>query len=387
MARKIETALVNFIDSKLKDNGLAQEILTTKDATRARTLMVLAAQACVGIRESGNNSGPMVKLIQETVGIAQGEAWCMSFVQSMIAYVEVKLGIKSPLKATEGCTDLWDSSNSNLKVKIQPNPGAVIIWRHDGTWRGHTGILYAYHSSQTSPATPYPSAMKADWISHLEKEVLDSGLCDLVPSDIDTFNKGYKAADRDERVRFWVHLISNTVRYESSFNPDATFKEGFDDSKGNPVISSGLLQVSVESASGYGFKVTQDEIMNPLINLSIGVAILKKWCIRDGVVSKGSTTRTARGAARYWSVMRPMSGTKPRTSYTSIRNSLLAVRLEPGASTSGNSFSAIEGNTTQGVEGGEIVREGGGVYDTRRAAKKIGSMNLSGYLIPFPGTR
>ncbi len=45
---------------------------------------------------------------------------------------------------------------------------------------------------------------------------------------------------------------------------------------------------------------------------------------------------------------------------------------------------AIEANTTGGIDpGGEIVREGQGIYRTKRAKGKVGSMNLMGYLRPF----
>jgi hypothetical protein len=141
--RVIEQEMIDFIDIKLATNGLAQEIMRKRDKLKARTLLVLVAQCMVGIREvGGNNTGPLVRLIQETVGRSNREAWCMAFVQTCIAYVEVKLDIKSPLIATEHCTTLWNATPATLRVKRVPAPGAIPIYNYPPSSNGHTGIFY-----------------------------------------------------------------------------------------------------------------------------------------------------------------------------------------------------------------------------------------------------
>lgn len=135
--RKIEQKMFDFIDNKLAENGYAQDAIERKDA---RSLLVEAAKACVGIREkTGRNDGPMVELIQETVGGHSNEAWCMAFVMTCIAYVEKKLGIESRIKATESCADLWSSATDEQKVKFLPRPGAIIIWGHYNSQGKYTG--------------------------------------------------------------------------------------------------------------------------------------------------------------------------------------------------------------------------------------------------------
>ena len=137
--REIEPKMIQFLDKKLKENGAAQMAIQNKDA---RTLMLQAALACEGIREEGgNNKGPMVQLIQKTIGSANREAWCMSFVQTMIAYAEVKTGVKSPLMASEHCMTTWNKTPKTSRVKIAPLPGAVIIWQHGKGPAGHTGLV------------------------------------------------------------------------------------------------------------------------------------------------------------------------------------------------------------------------------------------------------
>lgn len=146
--RQIESKMVAFFDEKLKSNGLAQEAIRVKDA---RALMLEAAKVCVGIREkSGKNDGPMVELIQETVGSAGGEAWCMSFVQTCIAYAEKKTGKKSPLFVSEHCLTVWRQTPEDQRVKFSPLPGAIAIWRHGKTESGHTGFVLGADEKQFS---------------------------------------------------------------------------------------------------------------------------------------------------------------------------------------------------------------------------------------------
>lgn len=139
MGRKIRSELVAFFDKKLADNGLAKHAIKTKDA---RTLMVEAAKVCVGIKEkTGRNDGEMVELFQKTVGGSKGSAYCMFFVQSCVAYAELKTGKVSKLPASGHCMTTWNKSSDEIKVKTHPLPGAIPIWRHGTSSSGHTEIL------------------------------------------------------------------------------------------------------------------------------------------------------------------------------------------------------------------------------------------------------
>lgn len=139
MVRNIEAKMVQYLDEKLKNNGLAKLAIKNKDA---RTLMLEAAKVCVGIREkTGKNDGPMVKLIQETIGDANGEAWCMAFIMTCIAYAEKKTGVKSPIVASEHCMTTWNTTPKKQRVKYHPLAGAIAIWQHGTSQSGHTGFV------------------------------------------------------------------------------------------------------------------------------------------------------------------------------------------------------------------------------------------------------
>ena len=137
--RSLEKKLLRYIDAKLAGNGLAQSAIKRKDA---RQVVALAGQALVGIKEkSGKNDGEMVELIQKTVGGAEREPWCLSFVMTCIAYAEVKTGLKSPLPATEHCQSLWLLAAKSLRVKTIPLAGAIAVWGDVGKTSGHAEVV------------------------------------------------------------------------------------------------------------------------------------------------------------------------------------------------------------------------------------------------------
>lgn len=144
--RSIEQKMVNFLDAKLAANGLAQHAIDIKDA---RLVFGLAMEACVGIVEvGGNNSGPMVELIQKTIGGAVEEPWCAALVQTCLAYAELKTGIVSPVFATEHCQTMWEMTPHGQRVKSSPLKYAIVIWGNEGSSSGHTGIVIESHHGQ-----------------------------------------------------------------------------------------------------------------------------------------------------------------------------------------------------------------------------------------------
>lgn len=138
MKRQLEPKMVSYLDAKLAGNGLAQSAIKNRDP---RTVFRLALECCVGIREKGgNNRGPMVELIQETLGGADAEAWCMSLVQTGLGYAELKTGIMSPIFPSEHCLTVWNETPREQRVRTVPAVGAICIWKHGDTTSGHTGI-------------------------------------------------------------------------------------------------------------------------------------------------------------------------------------------------------------------------------------------------------
>jgi hypothetical protein len=130
----------------------------------------------------------------------------------------------------------------------------------------------------------------ADWQAYAYQKV------DGMPLIMEFCPKGLTRAN-------WVHMLAAVAKHESNFNPSLTYPEKFKNGKGETVISTGLFQVSYESAGGYGYRgLDTNDLKSPLLNIDIAIAIMKKWALRDGTL--GNDRAPWRGAARYFSVFR-----------------------------------------------------------------------------------
>lgn len=127
------------------------------------------------------------------------------------------------------------------------------------------------------------------------------------PSDIWAYCKRYSKLSASQRLQFWGDLLSAISFHESRHNPALKYQERFKDNTGSRVISRGLLQLSFESAKGYGCPLEKaEQLHNPANNIDCGVRILNHWVLEDGVISDevGWLQSQWRGGARYWNVLR-----------------------------------------------------------------------------------
>ena len=139
MNRKISTDAVSLLDGLLSKDRLSIDAQLNGDSRR---LFVQAALACLGIKEVGKNGGEEVTLFQKTVGLNAGDAWCMCFVQTCLAYAELKTKKPSPLVASGACMAVWVGAGEVQRVKHIPLAGAVAIWQHTSdSGPGPTGIV------------------------------------------------------------------------------------------------------------------------------------------------------------------------------------------------------------------------------------------------------
>jgi hypothetical protein len=104
--------------------------------------LIAEAKKWIGVKELTNhNDGLEVEMFQKAVdGKAQGESWCMCFVQFCLQQTECKLGLRSNMYSSEHCLTVWNKTPKEMR-RIQPHPGYVVIWQHGDTTQGHTGIV------------------------------------------------------------------------------------------------------------------------------------------------------------------------------------------------------------------------------------------------------
>ncbi|HEY0686869.1 MAG TPA: transglycosylase SLT domain-containing protein [Steroidobacter sp.] len=150
------------------------------------------------------------------------------------------------------------------------------------------------------------------WTAIAEKAVAASRLPTVVPSDIAKFCPNYPTLRTADRSKFWVGLLSAMARPESDFQPDKTYQESFKDRRGDWVISRGLLQLSQESANGYGCKIKNaKDLHDPSVNIPCSIRILDRWVDKDGVIASYKLDLDVRGGGRYWSVLRESANFLP----------------------------------------------------------------------------
>lgn len=106
-----------------------------------KSIVQVAAKSFVDIREEGPNSGYFIELMQKTVNNkAEREPYCVAFVQTVIAYVEYRTGLRSRLPSTESSIIMWNSCPEDMKSD-KAFIGAIVVWQWKGTNRGHAGIV------------------------------------------------------------------------------------------------------------------------------------------------------------------------------------------------------------------------------------------------------
>lgn len=141
--RRIHKELYDLIDKNLNQHSFS--MYTRLDMGKAIDEVCQAIDKIQIKEEGGNNKGKLVAMIQSVIGPitinGNGEAWCMSLVQTIIVFIEIKTNILSQLYPSEGCVDCFNRSK-DLSVNL-PKVGDIFIWKNPNSNSGHTGIIRA----------------------------------------------------------------------------------------------------------------------------------------------------------------------------------------------------------------------------------------------------
>lgn len=117
----------------------------------------------------------------------------------------------------------------------------------------------------------------------------------------------FSSLNQDEKMQFFVMLISAMARHESGFDYRTSYYEK--NVEGNPT-SRGLLQISIPSVNSprYGCKITDSkQLHDPKTNLDCAVKVISSLVVENGYLGKelGANEKSDyRGASRYFSVLR-----------------------------------------------------------------------------------
>jgi hypothetical protein len=184
-----------------------------------------------------------------------------------------------------------------VKPPVKPPPPATNFRHYPPLWEGRhrDGVM---------------------WTNYLTQLIANTLAAKLLPGsrDVKNFCPKYQSLNTDQRVNFWIYLVSAVVKFESGFDPTNRSREhgmGTDPITGQQVHSEGLLQLSYQDIQGrkqhcefdWGRdkhlppRSPQKTILDPLKNLKCGINILANQIQNQGLIA---TTRRV-----YWSVLNP----------------------------------------------------------------------------------
>lgn len=127
-------------------------------------------------------------------------------------------------------------------------------------------------------------------------EELGGDLLNVEPEDLSEFTD--KDFEKLDKKQFYLSMISNLSRFESSHNPLAYYQEE------NLQYSRGLLQLGKISVNSYGCNIRfERELHDPETNIRCAVRIMNKWIASDKRIVGGVQGKWL-GVARYWSPFR-----------------------------------------------------------------------------------
>lgn len=168
------------------------------------------------------------------------------------------------------------------------------------------GALFSIDATAVNTPMWSKVSRSSKWDATIERSLLgeNKDLLDAVPKDAKKFCPNFDNLKQDERIDFWLQLISALAEKESSFRSHLSYREGFRDKYGNRVVSRGLLQLSKFSSRLYGCPIRSDsDLHDPETNLLCGLKIMKRWIQHDKVIAGGGPGAW-RGLARYWGPFR-----------------------------------------------------------------------------------
>lgn len=154
------------------------------------------------------------------------------------------------------------------------------------------GRVVTPQAARFSGTAPAWGAGRAQWTVATLK-VVRARFHDLDRArDVEIFCPGYRRAPRAQQEMCWVFLVAAIAKYESAFQPGASFREP----DGN--YSIGLMALSPnECPNAKSFKELQSAVPNLVCGTNRMALLIAKRGYIDGPEDN-------RGASRYWSTLR-----------------------------------------------------------------------------------
>jgi hypothetical protein len=153
--------------------------------------------------EVGNNSGAFVNKIQRSVGITDGQPWCMAFIYYVFDEFSKKMGIPNPVYKTGSVLTEWEKTGGKKITADQARsnfslvkPGQIMIATREGG--GHAGIVTAVDYNDKKFTTVEGNVRinknRTQGVGGYNRSVLTTGLIgfiDYFPDRTPEFDKSF----------------------------------------------------------------------------------------------------------------------------------------------------------------------------------------------------
>jgi uncharacterized protein (TIGR02594 family) len=122
--------------SYIADN-ICTEAIWASSVLSERALFVARSQQKEGVKEIGNNWGPVVKMYLAVAGIGSPAPWCAAFVTWCL--LEAGANKKKLPKNPAATYFWWDWSRKTKRTASGPARGLLFVW--NGKGGGHIGVI------------------------------------------------------------------------------------------------------------------------------------------------------------------------------------------------------------------------------------------------------
>jgi hypothetical protein len=145
-SRKLHPTLRVLMEKQIFPGGVVPISFKTANIPQCVIDTSMGMNALAIRERGGNNYGKDVGMIQDIIGSnpenGNGDAWCMSTVQCIVAFIEDYFQIESPMPDTEGVMDCFTKSQGIKDLLVyKPEAGTAFLGKHGTDWRGHTGMI------------------------------------------------------------------------------------------------------------------------------------------------------------------------------------------------------------------------------------------------------
>jgi hypothetical protein len=207
-------------------------------------------------KEVGNNSGSDVNKFQRSVGISDGQPWCMAFIYYIFDEFSKKSGITNPVYKTGSALEEWEKTGGKKITADQARsnfslvkPGQIMIAKREGG--GHAGIVTSvdYNGKKFTTIEGNVRLKDGQGVGAYNRSVLVDGLLgfiDYFPDRSSDFDNSFTEAVKKDMIDVSKDNAERRLPGDDIIGGDsATSNNDEKDAKENP---GGLLGKIVSGA-------------------------------------------------------------------------------------------------------------------------------------------